>query len=86
MIDTLLKHKAAADKSAVLREHEARARRGYAVLTLHRPANVDDPAVFGGILDALDGHPDGTCRSCSRSTRGPEAIWTGSRWASGRRP
>jgi UDP-N-acetylglucosamine 2-epimerase (non-hydrolysing) len=26
---------------------------GYALLTLHRPSNVDDPEVFGGILEAL---------------------------------
>ena len=26
----------------------------YAVLTLHRPSNVDDPVVFAGILEALD--------------------------------
>jgi UDP-N-acetylglucosamine 2-epimerase (non-hydrolysing) len=26
---------------------------GYALLTLHRPSNVDDPAVFDGILQAL---------------------------------
>jgi UDP-N-acetylglucosamine 2-epimerase (non-hydrolysing) len=26
----------------------------FAVLTLHRPSNVDDPAIFSGILDALD--------------------------------
>lgn len=25
----------------------------YAVLTLHRPSNVDDPVVFGGLIDAL---------------------------------
>ena len=27
---------------------------GFAVLTMHRPSNVDDPIVFGRILDALD--------------------------------
>jgi len=27
---------------------------GYAVLTLHRPSNVDDPEAFGRILDALE--------------------------------
>ncbi len=26
---------------------------GYAVVTLHRPSNVDNPAVLGGLLDAL---------------------------------
>jgi UDP-N-acetylglucosamine 2-epimerase (non-hydrolysing) len=31
-----------------VREHD------YAVLTLHRPSNVDDPAVFSSILDAID--------------------------------
>ncbi|MBL0276930.1 MAG: UDP-N-acetylglucosamine 2-epimerase (non-hydrolyzing) [Anaeromyxobacter sp.] len=27
---------------------------GYAVLTLHRPSNVDDPATLSGLLDALE--------------------------------
>ncbi len=27
--------------------------RGYAVLTLHRPSNVDDPVVFAGLLDSI---------------------------------
>lgn len=27
---------------------------GYALLTLHRPSNVDDPATFSGILDSLE--------------------------------
>jgi UDP-N-acetylglucosamine 2-epimerase (non-hydrolysing) len=28
--------------------------RGYAVLTLHRPSNVDEPEIFGRICDALE--------------------------------
>ncbi len=52
MIDTLLKHRERA------RTLGTPARLGlqpgrYALLTLHRPSNVDDPAVFSGILDAL---------------------------------
>jgi UDP-N-acetylglucosamine 2-epimerase (non-hydrolysing) len=27
---------------------------GYAVLTLHRPSNVDDPRILAGLLDALE--------------------------------
>jgi UDP-N-acetylglucosamine 2-epimerase (non-hydrolysing) len=53
MIDALLKHKAAADKSTVLSDLKLKPGQ-YAVLTLHRPANVDDPAVFTKLLDALD--------------------------------
>ena len=53
MIDTLLRNKAQADESGVLDELGLEAG-GYAVLTLHRPANVDDPAVLGGLLDALE--------------------------------
>jgi UDP-N-acetylglucosamine 2-epimerase (non-hydrolysing) len=53
MIDALLKNKARAEESKVLDEigmdHS-----GYAVLTLHRPSNVDDAGVFGRILDALE--------------------------------
>lgn len=53
MIDTLLKNKAKADASKILDELDLSAG-AYAVLTLHRPANVDDPAVLGRILDALE--------------------------------
>ena len=52
MIDTLLRHKAKADSSPILDQLRLRGG-GYAVLTLHRPSNVDDPATFGRILDAL---------------------------------
>lgn len=53
MIDTLLEHLPRA------RATGSPARLGvtpggYAVLTLHRPSNVDDPRVLGGLLDALD--------------------------------
>ena len=53
MIDTLLKNKARADASTILDDLEI-ADAGYAALTLHRPANVDDPVVFGRLLDAID--------------------------------
>jgi len=53
MIDTLLKNQAKAQQSAILDRLSLSGRR-YAALTLHRPANVDDPEVFGRILDALD--------------------------------
>jgi len=53
MIDTLLRHRARAEASPVL-SRLGLERRGYAVLTLHRPANVDDPAVLGALLGALE--------------------------------
>ncbi|UCE58885.1 MAG: UDP-N-acetylglucosamine 2-epimerase (non-hydrolyzing) [Phycisphaerales bacterium] len=53
MIDTLMKHREQADKSAILSELGLEPQ-AYAVLTLHRPSNVDDVNVFGGILDALE--------------------------------
>jgi len=53
MIDTLLKNKQLADRSPVL-DDLGLERRRYAVLTLHRPSNVDDPATFDRILDALE--------------------------------
>ena len=52
MIDTLLRQKAKADASPILDELRL-APRGYAVLTLHRPGNVDDPTVFRRILAAI---------------------------------
>lgn len=53
MIDVLLRNKEKAKKSNILDELGLSAG-DYAVLTLHRPANVDDPVVLSGILDAID--------------------------------
>lgn len=52
MIDTLLKHRAVA--AAGNRCGQLGLNPGqYAVLTLHRPSNVDDPEVLRGILDGV---------------------------------
>jgi UDP-N-acetylglucosamine 2-epimerase (non-hydrolysing) len=53
MIDTLMRHKAKADESDILGRLKLERGR-FAALTLHRPANVDDPVVFARILDALE--------------------------------
>ncbi len=53
MIDTLLKNRAKAEASTILDELGLDGK-PYAALTLHRPANVDDPVVLGGLLDALE--------------------------------
>jgi UDP-N-acetylglucosamine 2-epimerase (non-hydrolysing) len=52
MIDTLLACRELAGRSTVLEELGV-APRGYAVLTLHRPANVDRPEVLDGLLRAI---------------------------------
>jgi UDP-N-acetylglucosamine 2-epimerase (non-hydrolysing) len=52
MIDSLLKHLALAGRSRV-REELGVEGRDYAVVTLHRPSNVDDARVLRGILSAL---------------------------------
>ena len=52
MIDTLLRNRDKAEESTILERHELEAG-AYAVLTLHRPSNVDDPSVFGRLLEAL---------------------------------
>jgi len=52
MIDTLLENKTKAEGSNILNQLNLNGK-GFAALTLHRPANVDNPVVFGRILDAL---------------------------------
>jgi UDP-N-acetylglucosamine 2-epimerase (non-hydrolysing) len=53
MIDTLQKNMEKAKKSTILDKLKLNGDR-FAVLTLHRPANVDNPQVFRQILDALE--------------------------------
>lgn len=53
MIDTLLNHIEKAKASRIL-EGLGISRKGYVVLTLHRPSNVDDPVVLAGIIEALN--------------------------------
>ena len=53
MIDTLLKHRERAQASTILADYGLE-EGGYAVLTLHRPSNVDDPEILAGLLDAFE--------------------------------
>ena len=53
MIDTLLRSRSRAEGSTILETLGVRPRR-YAVLTLHRPSNVDNVEVFSSILGALE--------------------------------
>jgi UDP-N-acetylglucosamine 2-epimerase (non-hydrolysing) len=53
MIDSLLKHLGIAERSRVREELEVEGL-DYAVVTLHRPSNVDDPSTLRRILDALE--------------------------------
>jgi UDP-N-acetylglucosamine 2-epimerase (non-hydrolysing) len=52
MIDTLLRCRDRAEESEILEQLGVRSG-GYGVLTLHRPANVDDPAQFAPLFAAL---------------------------------
>ncbi len=52
MIDSLLKQLGRAESSRV-REELGVGEKDYAVVTLHRPSNVDEPEVLGRILSAL---------------------------------
>ena len=53
MADTLLRHRARADDSNILSALELE-KGSYAVVTLHRPSNVDDKETFSSILEALE--------------------------------
>ena len=53
MIDTLLQHRAKADQSTIL-DSLALSDGSYAVITLHRPANVDNRENLEGVIDALE--------------------------------
>jgi len=53
MIDSLLAHRRRAASSPVL-SRLGLAERGYAVLTLHRPSNVDAPEPLGRVVAALE--------------------------------
>ena len=53
MIDTLLRHRERARQRGGV-DRFGVAAGGYALLTLHRPSNVDDPEVLRRILDALE--------------------------------
>lgn len=52
MIDTLLANRKRADQSTILTDLGLSAKQ-YAVVTLHRPSNVDDATTLGSILDAF---------------------------------
>ena len=57
MIDTLLSNLEKAEKSTIierLREQGCLDGDDFAMLTMHRPSNVDDPKTFSRILDALE--------------------------------
>jgi UDP-N-acetylglucosamine 2-epimerase (non-hydrolysing) len=53
MIDTLLQHQEKADDSTVLGDLGLE-ERGYAVLTLHRPSNVDNRDLLEGLIGVLE--------------------------------
>ncbi len=52
MIDTLLAHRHRSEESTILEQMGIESR-GYALVTLHRPSNVDDPTVFGRIVESI---------------------------------
>lgn len=53
MIDTMLACRPRIEQSKLL-EELGLVQRGYAVVTLHRPSNVDDPKVLAGLMNSLE--------------------------------
>lgn len=53
MIDTLLRHREAAQRTDIIERLHLDASSGYALVTLHRPSNVDEPRKLAGLLRAL---------------------------------
>lgn len=52
MVDSLQRHLSTAEALDMPRQYGL-LRQGYALLTLHRPSNVDVPAVLGGIVESI---------------------------------
>jgi UDP-N-acetylglucosamine 2-epimerase (non-hydrolysing) len=52
MIDTLLRNRDRAERSTILEKLHLTPRH-YAVLTLHRPSNVDDPVALRGLMNTI---------------------------------
>ncbi|HEY7427593.1 MAG TPA: UDP-N-acetylglucosamine 2-epimerase (non-hydrolyzing), partial [Gemmataceae bacterium] len=53
MIDTLLRNREKAQRSPILEQLDLKPRQ-YALLTVHRPSNVDHEHALGGIFEAID--------------------------------
>ncbi len=84
MIDTLLAAREQAMRSPVLEDLHLRARE-YALVTLHRPSNVDDPAALAGLLQVVEEvslplvfpvHPRTRARLETMSRKLDPARWT----------
>jgi UDP-N-acetylglucosamine 2-epimerase (non-hydrolysing) len=53
MVDTLLKHREIAEETSDILSRLKLEKRNYAVMTLHRPSNVDDREVLTSIMQAI---------------------------------
>ena len=53
MVDTLLKHRQIADENSEILNRLKLEKRNYAVMTLHRPSNVDHKSVLTSIMNAI---------------------------------